>query len=149
MQPLNELVEQLTSRDNSEAYASCELLRKAAATDPEVAAFIDAFTDMLDAPSSYARTRGFLLLVACARWDSDGRIETAFDRMAACLHDPKPTVVRQCIKALPGLVLSQPHLAARVVTELEAIDPGAYRESMQPLIAADVTEALKALQTCS
>lgn len=145
--PIKDLVERLTSRDNNEAYASCKLLCETATTNPDVAAFIGEFIAMLDAPNAYARTRGFLLLVACARWDSAGRIEEAFDRMAACLHDSKPTVVRQCIKALPELVLVKPHLAARVMAELAGIDPGAYRESMQPLIATDVAEALEAIRT--
>lgn len=147
MEHIEELMERLRSADNNEAYAAFKQLREASAAGPEVAAYLGEFEDMLEAESSYVRTRGFLLLVANARHDTEGYIEDAYDCMVACLKDPKPTVVRQCVQALPDLVVAKPALAKRIVAELERVDPGAYRDSMQPLIAADVAASLAAIRS--
>lgn len=142
MERVEELMERLRSTDNNEAYAAFKQLREASAEGPEVATHLGEFEAMLEAESSYVRSRGFLLLVANARYDAEGRIDAAFERMVACLHDPKPTVVRQCVQALPELAATKPALTGRIIAELERIDPNAYRDSMQPLIAADVSSAL-------
>ena len=146
MERIEELMERLRSADNNEAYTVFKQLREASAAGPEVAAHLGEFVAMLEAESSYARTRGFLLLVANARHDAEGRVDAAFDRMAACLHDPKPTVVRQCVQALPELAAAKPALVDRIVAELERVNLGAYRDSMQPLIAADVSTTLDAVR---
>lgn len=146
MECIEELMERLHSADNNEAYAAFKQLREASAAGPEVAAHLGEFAGMLEAESSYARTRSFLLLVANVRHDAEGRIDAAFDRMAACLHDPKPTVVRQCVQALPELAAAKPVLTGRIIAALERIDPGDYRDSMQPLIAADASAALAAVR---
>lgn len=147
MERFEELMERLRSADNNEAYAAFKQLREVSAAGPDVAAHLGEFAEMLEADSSYARTRGFLLLVANARHDDEGRVDAAFERMAACLHDPKPTVVRQCVQALPELAAAKPALAGRIVAELERVEPGAYRDSMQPLIASDVSAALAAIRS--
>lgn len=149
MEHIEKLMERLRSADNNEAYAAFKQLREASAASTEVAAHLDEFADMLGSKSSYERTRSFLLLVANAQHDSARHVDAVFDRMAACLHDPKPTVVRQCVQALPELATAQPALVNRIVTELESIDPGAYRDSMQPLIAADVSAALASTASAS
>lgn len=146
MEQVEELMERLCSADNNEAYAAFKQLHAASAEGPEVAQHLGEFADMLEAESSYVRTRGFLLLVANARHDAEGCIDAAFDRMATCLHDPKPTVVRQCVQSLPELAAAKPALAGHIVAELERVNPGAYRDSMQPLIAADVSDALAAIR---
>lgn len=146
MERVEELMEQLRSVNNNEAYAAFKQLRAASAEGPEVAAHLGEFADMLEAESSYARTRGFLLLVANARHDAEGVVDAVFDRMATCLHDPKPTVVRQCVQVLPELADAKPALVDRIVAELDRVDPGAYRDSMLPLIAADVSAALAAIR---
>ena len=134
----------LRDRDASRAYAAFRELERRAAETPESFERFDELTAMLGARSAYARTRGFLLIVASAGWDEAGFVEGAFERMAALLHDEKPTVVRQCVQALPRLAQAKPQMAKRIVASLESVDAGGYRDSMQPLIAADVAEALAA-----
>lgn len=136
----------LQDRDANRAYAAFRELEARAAESPEACGRFDELAAMLDAESSYARTRGFLLIVASAGWDEDGRIEGAFDRMEALLHDAKPTVVRRCIQSLPRLAEAKPQMADRIVAALESVEAGGYRDSMQPLIAADVVEALAAVR---
>lgn len=61
------LMERLQGRDNADAYAALkELLALSEATDA-VSARFDTFTRLLHAKSAFARTRGFLLIVANAR----------------------------------------------------------------------------------
>lgn len=136
----------LQDRDANRAYAAFRELEAQAAESPDVHGRFDELTEMLAAKSAYARTRGFLLLVASAGWDESGRVEAAFERMEALLHDAKPTVVRQCVQALPRLAQAKPQMVNRIVSALESVDAGAYRDAMQPLIAADVAEALAAVR---
>lgn len=132
--------------DAAAGYQALKRLLAASAESPAVYERFDELATMLDAGSSYERTRGFLLIAANARWDEAGRIEGALDRLARVLRDEKPTVVRQCVQAAPQLAAARIELADRVAAALKAVDPGAYRDSMQPLIARDVAEAQAAVR---
>ena len=141
--------EQLALARGSDAvagYRALQQLLAASENGPAVYECFDELVCMLDAKSSYERTRGFLLIAANARWDDAGRIEAATDQLIGLLHDERPTVVRQCVQAAPLLADGCPHLAERLVVALEAVDPGAYRDSMQSLVARDVAEALAVLR---
>lgn len=147
MSDAERLWEALAERDHKRAHAAFLELEELASQDPAVYGRFDELVGMLGADSSYARTRGFLLIVACAVHDEEGRIEAAaFDRMEELLHDAKPTAVRQCVQALPRLVETKPNMADRVTAALESVDPGAYRDSMAPLVAADVARALEEIR---
>lgn len=62
------LMERLQGLDNADAYAALkELFALSEATDA-VSAHFDTFARLLHAKSAFARTRGFLLIVANARW---------------------------------------------------------------------------------
>ncbi len=140
------LMDRLQGRDNADAYAALkELLALSEATDA-VSAHFDTFARLLHAKSAFARTRGFLLIVANARWDAEGRTAGIFDDLARLLGDPKPTTARQCIQAVPNLAAAQPALAPRIVEALEGVDPGRYPNSTAPLVAADVAAALEAVR---
>ena len=143
------LLERLQGRDNADAYAALkELLALSGATDA-VSAHFDTFARLLRAKSAFARTRGFLLIVANARWEAEGRTAAVFNDLARLLGDPKPTTARQCIQAVPNLAAAQPALAPRIVEALKGIDPGRYPDSMAPLIASDVAAALEAVRRAS
>lgn len=143
MSDVERLWEALAERDHKRAHAAFLELEELAPQDPAMYGRFDELVGMLGAGSSYARTRGFLLIVACSAHDEEGRIEAAFDRMEELLHDAKPTAVRQCVQALPRLAETKPNMAGRVAAALESVDPGAYRDSMAPLVAADVARALE------
>ena len=143
MSDVERLWEAMADRDDKRAYAAFLELEALASKDPAVYGHFDELVAMMDAKSSYARTRGFLLLVACAAFDEEGRIEGAFGRMEELLHDEKPTVVRQCVRVVPRLADARPDMADRVRAALDSVDPGAYRDSMAPLIAADAARALE------
>ena len=131
------LTERLQGRDNADAHAALkELLALSEATDA-VSAHFDTFARLLYAKSAFARTRGFLLIVANARWDAEGRTADIFDDLARLFSDPKPTTARQCVQAA---------LAPRIAEALESVDPGRYPDSTAPLVAADVAAALEAVR---
>ena len=137
------LVERLQGRNNTDAYAALKELLALSETTDAVAAHFDTFARLLRAKSAFMRTRGFLLLVANARWDADGRTAVIFDDLACLFNDPKPTTARQCIQAIPSLAVAQPLLAPRIRDALERVDPGRYPDSTAPLIAADASAALE------
>lgn len=139
------LLERLQGRDNVDAYAALkELLALSGATDA-VSAQFDTFAHLLHAKSAFARTRGFLLIVANARWDTEERTAGIFDDLARLFNDANPTTARQCVQAAPALAQAQPSLAPRIAKALEGVDPGRYPESTAPLVAADVAAALEAV----
>ena len=140
------LMERLQGRDNADAYAALkELLALSEATDA-VSAHFDTFARLLHAKSAFARTRGFLLIVANARWDAEERTAGIFDNLARLFNDPKPTTARQCVQAAPALAQAQPTLVPRIAEALEGVDPGRYPDSTAPLVAADVAAALEAVR---
>lgn len=140
------LMERLQGRDNADAYAALkELLALSEATDA-VSAYFDTFARLLHAKSAFARTRGFLLIVANARWDAEERTAGIFDDLARLFNDPKPTTARQCVQAAPALAQAQPTLVPRIAEALEGVDPGRYPDSTAPLVAADVAAALEAVR---
>lgn len=143
MDTIDELWEVMGSSDARQAHSAFRQLAVLTAEAPVLSDYADELIAMLDAKSSYVRARAFLLLVGQMRWiDDECTAADLFSRMAPCLHDSKPTVVRQCVQAMPELCDISPSLACYIVRELESVNPGVYRDSMAPLIASDVAEAL-------
>lgn len=143
MDTIDELWEAMSSSDVKQAHFAFLQLAALAAEAPVLSDHTDDLVAMLNAKSSYVRTRAFLLLAGQMRWVDDEFVAAdLFSKMAPCLHDSKPTVVRQCVQAMPMLCDISPSLACYIVRELESVDPGVYRDSMAPLIASDVAGAL-------
>lgn len=143
MDKAEELWGVMNSSDDKQAYSAFQQLARLTADVPVLSNHTDDLVEMLDAKSSYVRTRAFLLLTCQMKWVSDECVAAdLFDKMAHRLHDFKPTVVRQCVQAMPRLSDTSPNLTHRIVRELEGIDPNIYRDSMAPLVAGDVADAL-------
>lgn len=141
-----EIIELLKDKDDKKAYEFAKEIGAKSAESNEYYALFDSFINMLEEKSSYVRTRGFILACAQARWDNEGRISVAFDKMCALLNDEKPTVVRQCLGALHEVVLYRPELADRICKAVKNIDLSCYKDSMAPLIKKDADELLKMLE---
>lgn len=77
-QDIELLWETMGSRDQSQAYAAFFELQALSAESDAVAERFDDMLRMLKAKSSFARVRGFLLLVANARWWDEARAFEAF-----------------------------------------------------------------------
>lgn len=140
-----EAINRLTCPDNKTAYAALQALEAWSEESDLVYAYLDRFTAMLESTNSYVRNRGLLLLGKNARWDREGKLDAVLDRMLEYLADPKPITVRQCLKALDGLVQGRPDLAFRVQARLEAVDCTRYPESMAPLIQRDILHLLQTI----
>lgn len=141
-----EVLNKLKDKDDKVAYEFAKLIgAESAESDKYYGLFYD-FLEMLDDKSSYIRTRGFCLACNQARWDDEGKLEVAFDKMSLLLNDEKPTVVRQCIGALHEVVLYKPELCERIRAAVMAIDLSRYKDSMAPLIKKDGEELLKMIE---
>lgn len=140
-----EVIEALTDKDNQKGYAVWKQICAESAESDAYYELLDSFLAMLTHESAYVRTRGFVLACAQARWDTQGKLETAFDKMRVLLHDPKPTVVRQCLGALHEVARYRPELRGKIKEAVAAIELSRYRDSMAPLIQKDADALMGAL----
>ena len=140
--PLEDLVANLKNQ-NPQIGCDCftQLLEESRRCNA-VYPYFDEFAELMSSDNSYLRTRGLLLISANARWDKDGKIDQIIDRYLSHVMDPKPTVARQFIAALPELAQYKPELAAKIYRALQNADPHRYRSSMSPLIEKDIAVAL-------
>lgn len=141
---MDEILKRLTDKDDKAAYEYAERICTESAETDQYLEMIPLFAGMLRDRSSYVRTRGFLLISSQARWATDGQLDAVLDEMLPLLNDPKPTVVRQCLKALREVAFFRPELTERLLQAVDSIDLFGYRDSMAPLIERDAEE-LKAL----
>lgn len=142
MSNINSLINGLVDHDENRAYEFLKELEEISMSSSEVYHFFDDFVEMISSKRSYVRTRGFLLIAANAKWDTDNKIEGIIDEFLGCITDEKPIIARQCIKVLPTIVKYKPALRDCIVSALGGADLSNYKESMQPLILRDIQEAL-------
>ena len=141
-----ELAARLRSQDDQIAYGAFQQLLARSRAGDGVYPFLPQFCALLEAPGSYQRVRGLLLLCANARWDETRQIDNMLPSILHHLQDPKPTVVRQLLAALPELASGAPHLAPAIRRALAAADWSAYRDTVRPLLEQDRQKALRALE---
>ena len=96
-----ELLELLTSRNNSQAYQALKALEEMSAEGNCLYPHMDKFIAMASSGNSYVRMRGLALIARNAKWDVDGKIDGIIDRYLEHVTDEKPICARQCIKLLP------------------------------------------------
>lgn len=135
---MSDIIAGLTDRDDKAAYAYSQQIAAESENSPAYYTHLDEFSSLLNDRSSYVRTRGFVLCCCQARWDTEGKIGALLPKMLKLLHDPKPTVVRQCLNALKDVIRFLPSLCGTIREELENIDLSQYRDSMSPLIRNDI-----------
>lgn len=137
------IIRKLQYKDDKKAYELAKQIKAASAASDEYYSCFEDFLDMVTASSSYIRTRGFSLCCAQARWDTDGKLKNALPSMLSLLHDPKPTVVRQCLGSLHEVILYHPELSEIIDAEVQTIDLSNYKDSMALLIQKDIDELKK------
>ena len=145
---MNSVIEKLTDKNEMAAYEFCKQVVVESAQSDKYFKLIDDFAGMLESKNSYVRTRGFGLICAQARWDSEseGKIKSVFSKMTPLLNDPKPTVVRQCLKSLHEVLLYRPELTEEITAAVKQIDLSKYKDSMSPLIKKDSEELLRIVE---
>ena len=128
----------LCAKDTKGSYPLFLQLEQQALEAPELFQEYPLYLHMLKNENSYLRVRGFRMLCAAAKWDSQGVISENLPIILAQLEDKKPTAVRQCLAALPALLQGRPELTARVREKVLGLELSGYRDSMRPLIRRDV-----------
>jgi hypothetical protein len=82
------------------------------------------------------------LISANAKWDNEFKIDEVINQYLKHITDDKPITARQCIKALPNIAKNKPELKADIILALNKADISKYKDSMQPLIAKDIRDAI-------
>ena len=146
MDVIAEQVERLCSRDAREGCRALRELLSVCERSNDTYPYLERFIEMTDSENSYIRTRGLLLVVANAQWDTAHKIDGALDRLLSHILDPKPISARQFIAALPKLVEAREDLRDDVVRALRQADASHYSSSMRPLVEKDIHAALTEIQ---
>lgn len=146
IEKVEELLELLASRDNSQAYQALKALEEMSAESNCLYPHMDKFIAMASSGNSYVRTRGLALIAHNAKWDVDGKIDGIIDRYLEHITDEKPICARQCIKLLPLLAEAKPALAPKIVSSLRDANVARYPDSMRPLVQKDIRDSLLAIE---
>lgn len=146
IEKVEELLELLASRDNSQAYQALKALEEMSAESNCLYPHMDKFIAMASSGNSYVRTRGLALIAHNAKWDVDGKIDGIIDRYLEHITDEKPICARQCIKLLPLLAEAKPALAPKIVSSLRDANVVRYPDSMRPLVQKDIRDSLLAVE---
>lgn len=145
MTDITDIIEELTGKDNEKAFRKTREITAESEQSPKYYTYLSEFASLLTHEKSYVRVRAFILCCSQARWDTKGSIRELLPLMLVLLHDPKPTIVRQCLKALKEAVIFLPELSNTVRKELLSIDPNRYQDSMSTLISNDINSLLEIL----
>lgn len=129
---VEELLEFLTSRNNSQAYQALKALEEMSAESNCLYPHMDKFIAMASSGNSYVRTRGLALIAHNAKWDVDDKIDGIIDGYLEHITDEKPICARQCIKLLPLLAEAKPALAPKIVSALRDANVARHADSMRP-----------------
>ena len=143
---VEELLELLASRDNSQAYQALKALEEMSAESNCLYPHMDKFIAMASSGNSYVRTRGLALIAHSAKWDVDDKIDGIIDGYLEHITDEKPICARQCIKLLPLLAEAKPALAPKIVSSLRDANVARYPDSMRPLVQKDIRDSLLAIE---
>lgn len=146
IEKVEELLELLASRDNSQAYQALKALEEMSAESNCLYPHMDKFIAMASSGNSYVRTRGLALIAHNAKWDVDGKIDGIIDRYLERITDEKPICARQCIKLLPLLAEAKPTLAPKIISALRDANVARYPDSMRPLVQKDIRDSLLAIE---
>ena len=143
---IRESLARLSGRSTALGCAAMEELLEESRASDRVYPYLGELMALLEADSSYTRTRALLLIAANARWDGEGLIDGNLQRILEHITDPKPITSRQFIAALPELARYKPELRGELVRALEEADTGGYADSMRPLVDRDILRALALLR---
>ena len=142
-QSLEGLMTMLHSGNNQAACDACQAIEALCEASDAPYRYANEFVWLMDSSNSLERNRGLALVSAVARWDRSGLVDGAVGKYLACLRDPKPITVRQCIQHMPKLVRSKPQLRQLLTEALAQADFSGYKDSMRPLLEKDRRAALE------
>lgn len=146
MAHIEDLVAQLTAKKPAEGCTAMKELQAISETSDAVHPYMARLIEMLGSDNSYVRTRGLLLIVANARWDTDYLIDENINQILSHITDPKPITARQFVQSLPALASAKPDLRADILAALRKADTLRYPLSMRPLLDEDIRKAILAIE---
>ncbi|MCC0671320.1 SufBD protein [Clostridioides sp. ES-S-0145-01] len=146
MENIDLLIKELCSKNHTEAYKTFLFLENESKKSNITYCFFDYFLEMINNESSYIRTRGLLLIVANAKWDTDNKIEMNIDSILSHIVDKKPSVSRNLIQSLPNIIKYKKQLIHRIRAELSNADINIYNDNMKSLVEKDIRNTLSNLE---
>ena len=139
------LIEELLNKDDIKAYTVFKETVDKCNESNEYYQYFDEFLSFLDNKSAFVRIRGFILCFKETKWDTDGKLDSALDKLLMIFKDDKPSVVRQSINGLIDMpdVFSKYHV--KISQALDLIELDKYKDTVKPLIIKDKERLLKEL----
>ena len=139
------LIEELLNKDDIKAYTVFKETVDKCNESNEYYQYFDEFLSFLDNKSAFVRVRGFILCFKETKWDTDGKLDIALDKLLMIFKDDKPSVVRQSINGLIDMpdVLSKYHV--KISQALDMIELDKYKDTVKPLIVKDIERLLEEL----
>ena len=128
---MGQLVEWLEEKDDGIRYRSFLLLEQRAATHDDVYPYWDVF---LHSPNSFRRSIGIALLAENAKWDAEGRFDTAIEHYLSFCDDEKPVTVRKCIQSLLRVIPYKRHLCPVIAAKLMSIEIDRRKETQRKIL---------------
>jgi hypothetical protein len=140
---LENMIQALHEKDTSETYQVLLELEKLSEENNSLYQFIDEFFKMIQSEKYIMRVRGYRLLCKQAKWDTENKINRMIDKMLIEIEDEKQTAIRQKLKALEDVAKHKTELHQKIKQKITSIDCAKYRDTMQSLIAKDITHLLE------
>lgn len=137
-----QLIEWLTSKDDSIRYQAFLLLQNRSLFFADVYPYWDDLRNKLNSDNSYQRSIGLMLIAENAKWDTENRTEDTIDEYLKLLNDDKPITIRQCIQALENIVSAKPGLSDKIASRLISFDLMAVKETMRKSVLLDILNVL-------
>jgi len=140
-----DIIEKLLSLDDKSAYEMTKKLVEESEKSNAHYGEFDGFSSLISSNKTYVRTRGMLLCLAQAKWDSEGKLKELLPKMFDILSVDKPTVVRQVLGKLCFVAENRPELRSFIAEGLNKIDITQYKDTMAPFIKKDIENLLSLL----
>jgi hypothetical protein len=132
----------LYEKDTSETYQVLLELEKLSEENNSLYNYIDEFFEMIQNEKYIMRVRGYRLLCKQAKWDTENKVNHIIDTLLIQIEDEKQTAIRQKLKALEDVAKHKMELHQKIKQKITNIDCSKYRDTMQGLIAKDITHLL-------
>lgn len=139
-----EILEGIVSKEETFRYNCFKVLHRVSEDQPLVLyPRWDYFVGLLDSSNSYHRSIALRILANLTRADSEGRFERIFDRYFDLLDDESVVTARYLAQDAGRIVRAKPHLRARIVDRLLAVDKTHHPQSRKDLIKADIIQSFE------
>lgn len=140
------MLRMLNGKATKENFAALAELERCSEQSNVLYPYIRMFIEMIGSERYEIRVRGFRLLCKQAQWDTEHIIDENLDAVLTILEDEKPTVVRQALAALHGVLPYKKELHGAIRMHILGINCFRYKDTMQGLILKDMQSLLAAME---